>query len=78
LFSGLAVCALFVLRRRDPSAARPFSALGYPWAPAIFVIASAVMVGNEAWRNPIPTMAGLSLIAAGVPVYFAIRRAPRA
>ena len=78
LFSGLAVCALFVLRRRDPSAARPFSALGYPWAPAIFVIASAVMVGNEAWRNPIPTLAGLALIAAGVPVYFAIRRAPRA
>jgi len=78
LFAGLAVCALFVLRRRDPSAARPFAALGYPWAPAIFVVASAVMVGNEAWRNPVPTIAGLALIAAGVPVYYAIRRAPRA
>jgi APA family basic amino acid/polyamine antiporter len=77
LFSGLAVAALFVLRHRDPGATRPFSALGYPWAPAIFVIASAVMVANEAWRNPVPTMAGLALIAAGVPVYFAIRRAPR-
>jgi APA family basic amino acid/polyamine antiporter len=78
LFAGLAVSALFVLRRREPSAARPFSALGYPWAPAIFVVASAVMVGNEAWRNPVPTIAGLALIAAGVPVYYAIRRAPRA
>jgi uncharacterized protein YjeT (DUF2065 family) len=36
------------------------------------------MVGNEAWRNPVPTIAGLALIAAGVPVYYAIRRAPRA
>jgi basic amino acid/polyamine antiporter, APA family len=78
LFSGLAVCALFVLRRRDPAAARPFSALGYPWAPAIFILASAVMIANEAWRNPVPTMVGLGLIAAGVPVYYAIRRVPRA
>ena len=78
LFAGLAVTALFVLRRRDAGAPRPFSAIGYPWAPAIFVIASAVMVGNEAWRNPGTTMAGLALIAAGVPVYYAIRRAPQA
>jgi basic amino acid/polyamine antiporter, APA family len=78
LFAGLAVTALFVLRRREAGAPRPFSAIGYPWAPAIFVIASAVMVGNEAWRNPGTTMAGLALIAAGVPVYYAIRRAPQA
>jgi APA family basic amino acid/polyamine antiporter len=78
LFAGLAVCALFVLRRRDPSAARPFSALGYPWGPAVFVLASAIIVANEAWRNPVPTMAGVALIAAGIPVYYAIRRAPPA
>jgi APA family basic amino acid/polyamine antiporter len=75
LFAGIAVIALFVLRRRDP-AARPFAALGYPWAPAIFVVASAAMVANELFRNTATTLAGLAIIAAGVPAYFVMRRAP--
>jgi APA family basic amino acid/polyamine antiporter len=75
LFAGIAVLALFVLRHRD-GRARPFAALGYPWAPAIFVIASVAMVGNELWRNAATTLAGLAIIAAGIPAYFAMRRAP--
>ena len=76
---AIAVSALFVLRRRDGGAPRPFSALGYPWAPAIFVVASAVMVVERVLaRRPSTTLAGVALIAAGVPVYYAIRRAPRA
>ena len=39
LFLGIAVFALFVLRRREPNAPRPFNALGYPIAPAIFCAA---------------------------------------
>ena len=38
LFAGVAVAALFVLRRREPDAERPFKAWGYPIAPAIFSI----------------------------------------
>jgi APA family basic amino acid/polyamine antiporter len=79
LFAGITVSALFVLRRRAADAARPFSALGYPWAPAIFVIASALMVMAEARRTGWTTVAGVLLIAAGVPVYYLIRRgSPRA
>jgi APA family basic amino acid/polyamine antiporter len=78
LFSGFAVTALFVLRRRQPLVHRPFSALGYPWAPALFVLASLVMVVNEIWRNGATAGAGIALIAAGVPVYYLMRRAPRA
>jgi len=75
LFAGIAVLALFVLRRRDPRA-RPFAALGYPWAPAIFIMASAAMVANELVRNSATTLTGLAIIAAGIPAYFAMRRAP--
>jgi APA family basic amino acid/polyamine antiporter len=74
LFSGVAVAALFVLRIREPQAPRPFRAWGYPWAPAIFVLASAVIVVNEIVRNPGPSAAGLLIIASGVPVYWWLRR----
>jgi APA family basic amino acid/polyamine antiporter len=73
LFSAIAVVALFVLRRGENGGERAFSAIGYPWAPALFVIASAVMLGNEVWRNPFPTLTGTALIAVGVPVYFIVR-----
>ena len=73
LFAGVAVSAVFVLRRRDPDHPRPFRALGYPWAPAIFVVASAAMVVNEIWRNPRPAIAGIALISAGIPVYSLMR-----
>ncbi len=78
LFAGIAVSALFVLRRRDDGVPRPFSALGYPWAPAVFVIASVAMVANSFWRDPASSLAGAALIAAGIPVYYGIRRAPQA
>ncbi|MGC4084122.1 MAG: amino acid permease [Vicinamibacterales bacterium] len=61
LFSGIAVAALFVLRRREPDADRPFRTWGYPWAPGLFVLASAAMVGNEMWRNPGPSTTGLAI-----------------
>jgi APA family basic amino acid/polyamine antiporter len=74
LFSGLAVAAVFVLRHRRPDAPRPFKAWGYPWAPAVFVAASAVIVVHEVARNPRPSAAGLAVIAAGVPMYLWMRR----
>lgn len=77
LFAGIAVSAIFPLRRSRGGASRPFSAFGYPWAPAIFVIASALMVGNAFWREPIPTTVGAGLIALGIPVYFLFRSSRR-
>ena len=77
LFSGIAVLAVFVLRRREPSAERPYKALGYPVAPAVFVLASLLMVANEIWNSPGPSLAGLAVIGAGVPLYFMFSRRRR-
>jgi APA family basic amino acid/polyamine antiporter len=74
LFSGIAVLAVFVLRRREPDVPRPFKALGYPIAPAVFVLASAAMVGNELWNSPGPSLGGLAIIGAGYPVYLLFAR----
>lgn len=78
LFAGIAVSALFVLRRREPHAERPFKALGYPLAPGFFVLASAFMVVAEINRTPDTALAGLTIIAAGIPVYFLFTRLRRA
>jgi APA family basic amino acid/polyamine antiporter len=74
LFSGIAVASLFVLRQRHPGEPRPFRAWGYPTAPAIFVLAAAVMLIGEFRRTPGPVAAGLGIILLGVPLYFVFRR----
>jgi APA family basic amino acid/polyamine antiporter len=89
LFNGIAVAALFVLRRREPDAPRPYSTWGYPVVPGIFVIVSAVIVANALWTDlgrpltagtPVgPSAAGLIIIALGLPLYaWFTRNAPRA
>src|SRR5262249_27555993 len=73
VFSGVAVTTVFVLRRRHPDALRPFRAWGYPWAPAIFVLASTVIVANQIWREPGPTALGIVVIGIGLPVYWFLK-----
>jgi APA family basic amino acid/polyamine antiporter len=84
LFGGIAVMSLFVLRRREPDAPRPFKALGYPIAPLVFVVACVLIVLNALWSDlvvPIqtgsewgPAAAGLIIIALGVPLYYFFSR----
>lgn len=87
LFLGIAVFAVFVLRRREPNAERPFKALGYPIAPAIFTIACFVILGNALYTDLVkpvtagtpvgPSAWGLLVIGLGIPVYYFFSRRNR-
>ncbi len=74
LFSGVAVVALFVLRAREPNAERPFRAWGYPVAPAIYVLASALILLNGLLNDPKTTGFGVIVILLGIPLYLLFRR----
>ena len=84
LFAGVAVAALFVLRYREPDAPRPFRALGYPVAPAIFTLASVLIVLNALWSDLVmplrlgtawgPAAVGLIIIGLGIPMYLVFAR----
>jgi APA family basic amino acid/polyamine antiporter len=74
LFAGIAVAAIFVLRAREPNAPRPYKTLGYPIAPAIFVLASLAIVVNAFYRSPGPSALGLLVIGSGIPLYMWLTR----
>jgi basic amino acid/polyamine antiporter, APA family len=84
LFLGIAVFALFVLRRREPNAERPFKALGYPVAPAIFTIACFVILANALYNDLVkplmegtaigPSAWGILVIGLGLPIYYFFAR----
>jgi len=61
-FYGLAVAAVFVLRRRAPSLERPFRVPGYPVVPGLFVAAAAAIVVGAVARAGRGTWLGLALL----------------
>ncbi|MFL5504459.1 MAG: amino acid permease, partial [Gemmatimonadaceae bacterium] len=69
LFAALVGSSLFVLRRKLPSAPRRYRALGYPVVPAIFVLVAVWLVINSLSATPVESVAGLALIALGLPFY---------
>src|SRR5262249_9903055 len=73
LFSALAVSSLFFVRR-SPSEEATFRAWGYPWAPGLFCLVSFAIVVNTVLEEPGVASAGLGVMAAGVPVYWWMRR----
>jgi amino acid transporter len=73
-FYALAVAAVFVFRRRSEYQP-PFRVPGYPIVPAIFIVATILLLGNAIVdpSSRIPTLAVLGVILLGIPVYYATR-----
>jgi basic amino acid/polyamine antiporter, APA family len=69
IFYGLAVVALFRLRKLEPNLHRPYRCWGYPWVPAVFVLGAIALTINLWLVRPGRSSIGLLLILAGLPFY---------
>jgi APA family basic amino acid/polyamine antiporter len=69
IFFALMAGGIFLLRRR-PGYAPAYQVWGYPWTPGVFVVASAAIVINRLFSDPLDSAAGLALVGVGVPVYY--------
>ena len=78
LFHVATAGAVFVLRRKLPHAERPYRVWGYPWTPLAFIAASLLLIGNTLVSSPAESLAGLVLVAAGLPAFWLWRRRARA
>jgi len=71
---GVMIAGLILLRRTRPDTLRPYKMWGYPVRALLFVAFTAWFLVNMLVKRPIPSFAGLLLIASGVPAYFISRR----
>ena len=70
LFGTLGGAAIFVLRARRPDVPRPYRTFGYPVIPILYVLGSFALVWNTLMERPTESIAGLGLVALGLPFYF--------
>ena len=77
IFFGLTGAALFVFRHRDPQ--QPgFKAPGHPVTTIVYVAACWLTVAATVWNNPVNSLIGYAILAAGIPAFLYWRRANRA
>ena len=78
-FYALAVGSVFVFRRR-PEYRPPFRVPGYPMVPAIFIIATILLLGNAVLdpASRTPTLVVLGVILIGIPVFYMTKNRGRA
>ena len=74
VFYVLTILGLFVLRRKQPEAARPYRAFGYPVLPGLYIVMAVWICGVLLRYKPQYTWPGLILVLTGVPVYLVWRR----
>jgi APA family basic amino acid/polyamine antiporter len=74
IFYILTIIGLFVLRRTQPDAPRPYKALGYPVLPALYIVMATWVSVVLLRYKPQYTWPGLILVLLGVPVYLVWKR----
>jgi APA family basic amino acid/polyamine antiporter len=72
---ALVFLSVFVLRRREPDAARPYRAWGYPWTTAFALAVSVAFLAGAVWGDTENSLYALALLALSLPVYLAVRLA---
>ncbi|HOF20341.1 MAG TPA: hypothetical protein PLO24_03745, partial [Bacteroidales bacterium] len=70
IFFAITTLAIFVLRVRRPDIPRPYKAFGYPVIPAVYILATVVIMVILLIYKPKYTFPGLIIVLLGVPVYY--------
>jgi APA family basic amino acid/polyamine antiporter len=74
IFYILTVIGIFILRKKQPNAERPYKAFGFPIIPALYVLCASAISVDLLIFKPTYTWPGMIIVLLGIPVYFIWRR----
>jgi APA family basic amino acid/polyamine antiporter len=70
LFYILTIYGIFILRRKEPNAERPYKAFGYPLVPILYITMTLLICLTLLIYDTKSTGLGLFIVALGIPVYY--------
>ena len=73
-FYLLLAAAVIVLRKKSPTAERPYRTLGYPIVPMVSVLLAGTLIIDLAWLARATSGIGIAIVLTGLPVYLAWRK----
>ena len=69
-FYGATAFGVFIMRRREPDAERPYKVWGYPLVPGLFVLFCAALIIITCINHPREAALGVVLMLTGIPFYW--------
>ncbi len=69
-FYGATAFGVFIMRRREPNADRPYKVWGYPIVPGLFVLFCVALIIITCINHPREAALGVVLMLTGVPFYW--------
>lgn len=70
LFYILTIYGIFILRKKEPNAERPYKAFGYPVIPILYIVVTTLICISLLIYDTKSTGLGLFIVALGIPVYY--------
>lgn len=70
---AMAYAAVFILRRREPSTARPYRAWGYPWTTGLALVLSLAFLAGAIAGDRENSLYAVGVLALSYPLYKAFR-----
>jgi APA family basic amino acid/polyamine antiporter len=77
IFYILTILGIFLLRKKQPDAERPYKAWGYPVVPALYIFGASVILAVLFIYQTATTWPGLIIVLTGVPIYFLWRKSAK-
>lgn len=74
MLNVVTVAGVIRLRRMHPGWERPYRMWGYPFTTLSFILCGGAFMINTLVERPRPSLTGLAIMAAGVPMYYLWRR----
>ena len=70
LFYIVTIAGIFILRKQEPNAERPYKLIGYPILPILYILLAISVCLILLYTKTFNTGSGLLIVALGAPVYF--------
>ncbi|CAM4417012.1 APC family permease [Flavobacterium terrigena] len=74
LFYILTIYGIFILRKKEPNAERPYKAFGYPFVPILYIVMTSLICITLLIYDTRNTGLGLGIVLLGIPIYYFTQR----
>jgi APA family basic amino acid/polyamine antiporter len=74
LFYIFTIIGIFILRKKQPDAERPYKVIAYPFLPILYIIVALAISIDLLIYKPEDTWPGMAIIILGIPFYYILRK----
>lgn len=74
LFYIVTIAGLFILRKREPNADRPYKVIAYPILPFLYIVIALTICIILLITKPQNTWSGLFIVSLGIPFYYLAKK----